>query len=174
MNDLRVGSSRGQLKIQQMAFVLLAFILLFGFVLMFYVSIRLSSLREDVTVLRHEQAQELVRKLAASPEFAWTVNDCASCVDLDKVFALKNQSQAYRALWGTHTRLLRVQQVYPSSEREVECTRATYPDCSTITLVDQRADYSSDEAYVALCRMEGTSVGSRCVLGKLILGVASA
>lgn len=156
-----------------MAFVLLAFMLLFGFVLMFYISIRLSSVKEDVSTVRHEQAQELVRKLATSPEFAWTVDDCTPCVDMDKVFALKNRSAAYQSLWGTHLKVLRVQQIYPASSRDVECTGATYPACNRITLLDKGTGYATDEAFVALCHLEGAPVSTRCTLGIIVMGVDS-
>ncbi|MEK6859105.1 MAG: hypothetical protein AABX53_04310 [Nanoarchaeota archaeon] len=175
MTDLPVHSSkRGQLKIQQMAFVLLAFILLFGLVLMFYVSIRLSGLKGDVNTIRHEQAQELVRRLASSPEFSWTVEDCSSCIDMDKVFVLKNESEIYRSLWGTHIQLLRVQTVYPASLEEVECTPATYPECTKITLVDTEEEYTTNDAFVALCRLEEQPLAKQCTLGKIIMGVNTA
>lgn len=155
-----------------MAFVLVAFILLFGLILTFYVSIRLSSVKQDVNELRHEQAQALVNNLAGSPEFAWTLDDCASCIDLDKVFMLKNQSAAYRTLWGTTIVLLRVDRIYPISAQEVECTSATYPECTRITLLNQGTEYTTDESFVALCRLEA---GKRiCTLGTMIMGVASA
>lgn len=154
-----------------MAFVLLAFILLFGLILMFYVSIRLSGLKTDVNTIRHQQAQELVRRLASSPEFSWTAEDCSSCVDLDKVFVLKNESDVYSSLWGTHLQMVRVQTVYPTPSEEIECTIATYPACTRITLLDTGAEYTTDEAFVALCRLEGQPLAKKCTLGKLIMGV---
>ena len=174
MNNSSALYSKGQLKIQQMAFVLIAFIILFGLVLMFYVSLRLSSVKVDVNELRHANAQELVRKLAGTPEFAWTSDDCASCIDIDKVFALKNRSAVYRSFWGAQVKMLRVETVYPAAQREIECVPSTYPDCNRITLIEQGAGYQTDEAFVALCRMEGQPSYTRCALGKIIMGVASA
>lgn len=146
--------------------------ILFGFIMLFYVSIRTSSLRANAGDLRHEEAQALVRKLASTPEFAWSVEDCASCIDMDKVFALKNKSRAYEEFWGPHTRMLRIQEIYPAVE-ERECTAATYPDCTTLTLVNKGSGYTSDEAFVALCHMKGQPAYTECRLGILILGVAS-
>ncbi len=174
MIDLHVKSSKGQLKIQQIAFVLVAFILLFGLVLTFYVSIRLSSLREDVNQLRHEQAQTLVLRLAGSPEFSWTVDDCASCIDLDKTFILSNRSATYRSLWGSNLALLRIQRVYPGVTKETECSSSNYPDCTRITLVETDSDYTTDESFVALCRVDEQSGARTCTLGKIIMGVTSA
>lgn len=175
MNGLHAEySKKGQLKIQQMAFVLLAFMLLFGLVLMFYVSLRLSGLEEDVNTLRHEQTQELVRRLASSPEFAWTLEDCASCVDLDKVYVLKNHSGIYSSIWGQNVKVLRIQTAYPVPTREIECNSATYPHCNRITLRSQQSGYSTDEAFVALCRLEGNPISKQCTLGKIIMGVENA
>lgn len=157
-----------------MAFVLLAFMLLFGLVLMFYVSLRLSGLKGDLNDLRHEQAQESVRRLASSPEFAWTMEDCSSCIDLDKVYVLKNHSGVYSALWGSHVKVLRIQTVYPVPAREIECNSATYPDCTRITLRSQPSGYSSEEVFVALCRLEGQPISKQCKIGKIIMGVENA
>lgn len=157
-----------------MAFVLLAFMLLFGLVLMFYVSLRLSSLKTDVTDIRQEHAQELARRLANSPEFSWTVEDCASCIDMDKIFVLKSKGAAYTSLWGTSLAMVRVQTAYPVPARDVECTSATYPDCTRITLIDSGKEYSTEESFVALCRLEGHPVSKKCTLGKILIGVDSA
>lgn len=174
MNLLPALSSKGQLKIQQLAFVLVAFVILFGLAALFFLSVKFAGVRGDVDSLRHERAQELVQKLATTPEFSWTVEDCTSCVDLDKVLALKNQSGLYQSFWGEEVILLRVQQIYPRAARDEECTSVTYPSCSRITLIDRGTGYSTDEAFVALCRLEGQPVHTRCTLGKIIMGVKSA
>lgn len=156
-----------------MAFVLVAFILLFGLAALFYFSFKLNSLKSAATDIRHEQAQELVRKMSASPEFAWTVDDCASCVDEDKVFALKNIT-SYTGFWGNNIGKLQIKKVYPSDNKTIECTRANYPSCNTITLINKKSNYTSEEAFVALCRFDSLYSETRCELGKIVMGVNSA
>ncbi len=173
MKDYRALSFRGQIKIQQMAFVLVAFVLFFALVAVFYFSIKLGSLREEASTIRHEQAQAVVKKLSSTAEFSWTVDDCSSCVDLDKVFALKNRT-AYKGFWGNSISLIQVRKIYPYSDTNAnkECNSGNYPNCNLITLLSKNENYTSDEAFVALCRFDA-DIGVKCELGKIILGVKS-
>ena len=50
---------KAQLKIQEMAFVLLGIMMFFGMVALVYFSIRLSSLEQDVGSQREEEAMTL-------------------------------------------------------------------------------------------------------------------
>lgn len=170
MNNSYVLFSKGQIKIQQMAIVLVGFAIFFALVSVFFFSFNLSSVEDAALAARQAQAQQRVLALAGSPEFSWTLDDCASCVDLDKVIALKNAT--YRSgLWGSTIALVQIRQLYPvASERE--CTSTTYPACSTTTLYRDSAPYTSEEAFVALCRYDAEQ-GKQCVLGKLLLGVKS-
>jgi len=66
--QLLAGYSRGQMKIQEMAFVLVAFIVFFALVLLFYVAFRGSTLKQEAKELEESKAMELVQKLSSSPE----------------------------------------------------------------------------------------------------------
>ena len=153
---------KGQMKIQEMAFVLLAIIIFFAMVSLVYLSIRLSSLREDVGAQREQAARELVRKLSDIPEFSWS--DCSGCVDADKVLALKERP-SYKGLWDID--YLMVEKIYPNSTRR-ECNRANYPDCTTITIVNNTKTIGTPvSAFVALCRFESSGSYTKCELGKI-------
>jgi len=94
-----VNYSRGQLKIQQMAFVLVALIILFSMASLVYFSIKYSNLKNDVESLREQNVIESVRKLSGTAEFSWTASgDCSSCIDLDKVLVLKDMD-SYENFW---------------------------------------------------------------------------
>ena len=153
---------KGQMKVQEMAFVLLAIILFFAMVSIVYFSIRLSSLRGDVTAQREQAAKETVRKLSDIPEFSWA--DCSNCIDVDKVFMLKGRA-SYKNLWDVD--YLSIEKVYPNATNR-ECNNANYPDCTTITLVNKTV-YSgiSTSAYVALCRFEPQGDYTKCEIGKI-------
>ena len=158
---------KGQFKIQQMVFVLVAVIILFGIVSVFFVSIRFGSLRSDVDDQRKDAVFEQVRKMAGTPEFIWTsFEDCASCVDLDKLFLLKNRT-SYKGFWKDIS-LLKVSRVYPTYQTG-ECTLNSYPECNSITLVNE-GDYESYDAFVSLCRYDGEIDQTRCEMGKIIMG----
>ena len=155
--------SKGQLKIQEMAFVLVAIMIFFAIVALFYITIRTNTLRDDAGLQREEEAKELVRKLSDSPEFSWTASSCSNCIDLDKVMALKDKPE-YKNFWNID--YLMVEIVYPA-KNGVECGRGNYPDCSTITLVNKTIG-TPITAFVAVCRQEFRQRGYPiCELGRL-------
>ncbi len=168
MNYYRVSYSnigkRGQLKIQEMAFVLVALMIFFGLVALFYFSIRLSDVREDAALQREAEAQALVRKLSASPEFAWTATSCTGCIDMDKVLLLKER-QGYKGFWELE--YLSVEVIAP--QKEGECRKENYPDCRSITIVNKSKEFGTPVgAFVALCKQEFNEQGYvKCELGKI-------
>jgi len=168
MKILSVGRSnlKGQLKIQQMAFVLVAIIIFFSIVLLFYFSIRYNSLKSDVQNLREQEVLETVRKISGTPEFLWSEEDCSACIDLDKVMVLKNRT-SYSGFWK-NIALLEVVRSYPSYEDE-ECTFGNYPNCNKITIIDNDENFRGYSAFVSLCRYS-TEGYSKCELGKIIMG----
>lgn len=150
-----------------MAFVLVAIMIFFAIVALFYISVRSASLKGDVNVLREDEARESVKKISGSPEFAWSITDCASCVDLDKIMVLKNRT-SYQGFFDFP--FLQIEKIYPKSEGE--CTKQNYPDCGTITLIKEK-NYIAHSAFVALCRYDAV-FGSKCELGKINIGFRSA
>jgi len=167
MKNLHVNYSKGQIKIQQMAFVLVAIMIFFGIVALFYLSIRSAGLKNDVGQLREDEAKGLVRKMSGSPEFSWGVTDCASCVDFDKIMVLKDQ-KSYSGFLDVP--FLQIEKVYPKGEGE--CTRGNYPNCKTVTLMNE-GEYVAHSAFVSLCRHDSTLNYNKCELGKINLGFRS-
>ena len=166
-NLLLVKYSKGQFKIQQMVFVLVATLILFAIVAVFFVSVRFGSLQSDVEDQRKGEVFEQVRKIAGTPEFIWSNwEDCSSCIDLDKIFLIKNRT-AYQGFWK-EVALLKVSRIYPKYSTE-ECTAQSYPRCNSITLT-QKEGYESYESFVSLCRYDGSDGEVRCELGKVIMG----
>ncbi len=166
MNFYHVSFSRGQLKIQQMAFVLVAMMIFFSIALLFYFSIRYSSLEGSAEDLRAYETIQTIRKMSSTPEFSWTVEDCSSCIDLDKVMMLK-EKDSYDGFWK-NTALLKVERVYPKYS-DVECTRNNYPECNSISLIDTNKDLEGYSAFVSLCRFEGSEEYNKCELGKITM-----
>jgi hypothetical protein len=164
---LSVKYSRGQMKIQQMAFVLVAIMILFAIVAIFYISIRFSTLREDVTDLKKEEIIESVRKISGTPEFLFSsFEDCAACIDLDKAFIIKNRD-TYQNFWEGIS-LLQIERIYPTYQSN-ECDSQNYPRCNKVTLVKEE-NYESFESYVSLCRYDSSIEQTKCELGKIVMG----
>jgi hypothetical protein len=157
-------SRKGQFKIQQMAFVLVALMIFFAMVALFYFSIRISGLRADVESLEEKEAKEIVKKLATTSEFIFSAGDCENCIDLDKVWILKDR-ESYDDFWGLD--FLQIRRVHPEFEDE-ECTNANYPECNIITLIDGENFGAPSDAFVSLCRWESENGGySKCELGRI-------
>ena len=153
------------MKIQEMAFVLVAIMIFFALVAIVYFSILSGNLKKDAVALGEDEAKELVRKMASSPEFI--LNDqCANCIDTDKIIVLKDR-KSYKSFWGLD--YLAVEFIYP--EREGECNRANYPNCKRITLVENGEIGKASEAFVSLCRFEpGQDIGyEKCEMGRILV-----
>lgn len=158
---------KGQMKIQEMAFVLVAMMIFFGLVSLIFVSINLSQLKKDTTLLREQDAQELIRKISGIPElsFSGSKQGCSNCIDVDKALILKDQ-KVYQGFFNIG--YLMIERVFPTPENGGECTVGNYPDCRTITLINSSSFISAPYAYVSLCRFEGSGGGyMKCELGRV-------
>jgi len=157
-------SKKAQLKIQQMAFVLVALVIFFALAALFYFSISFSDLQNQAQLLREESAKEIVRNMVATPEFSSSL--CSVCIDLDKVLMLKEKT-SYKNFWNLD--FLKIEKLYPiteSKDGKEECTKLNYPNCKTITLIETEDFGSPHSAFVALCRYEQSNGGYiKCELG---------
>jgi len=161
------------MKIQQMAFMLVAVTLLFVLVGIFFLVFSLSGLKEDATALEEKNAKLLVSKLANSPEFSCgrVYGNKVNCVDADKIMILKDKSGRYSGFWGVADIQIRKIQ----EESEIVCTNSNYPNCNLINLnLNQDADFSVSN-FVSLCRKDVSEgeVYDKCELAKLIVSYGS-
>src|SRR3989338_1769096 len=156
---------RGQMKIQEMAFVLVALMIFFALVAVFYLSVRGGMLEQRVQDQSDEHAMEAVRQLAATPEFTWS--ECKGCIDLDKVFILKNQiARGARVEALKDYDYLVVETMYPAREGG-ECTPAIYPACNRTSVVTSSASYGiAVSSFVTVCRWDSEEQRV-CELGRL-------
>jgi len=166
-------NKKAQLKIQQMAFMLIAVTLLFVFVGLFVLGIKFSGLKQTVTDLNEENAMLLVSKLANSPEFscgeAFTTFGKTDCIDADKAIILKDNKN-YEGFWGVNE--IKIKRIYPAQKNDVECTIENYPDCNIIKIYSDNSEnrnYKSN--FVSLCRKENFEgeIYDKCELAKLII-----
>ena len=163
-------TNKAQLKIQQMAFMLMAVTLFFILVGMFVLSVYLSNLKDTALALEEKNAMLLVTKLANSPEFSCGEafnRKKTNCIDADKVMMLKENIDKYSDFWDVENIEIRV--IYPASN-DKECTLETYPDCNIIKI--REGDITSEFSnFVSLCRKESLN-GERynkCEIAKLMV-----
>lgn len=152
--DLFKLNRKGQMKIQQMAFMLIAITILFVLVGVFFLAISLQDLKKTATGLEKENVRFLVSKLANSPEFSCGNafgNSLDNCIDFDKLMILRKESDKYNNFWGV-TKIY-VRKICP--EDETICTEENYPNCGMIKILDKNVNstgFSSN--FVSLCRKE--------------------
>lgn len=163
MNNLTVNYSKGQMKIQQMAFVIVALVIFFAMVGIIYVIFSLSSIKQTAQELKDNEARELSIKIASSPELAFTSeSDCSSCLDLEKALMLKDLNN-YKEFWNLG--YLKIEKVFPE-EQDEECTRFNFPRCKKITIIDSDS-VNAKSAFVALARWDAESGKYKYELGRI-------
>lgn len=147
-----------------MAFVLVGLMILFGMVGIFYLSIRVNSIKEQAGKSNDDRAREMLATLASSPELSFSSDGCTSCIDMDKVLALKERKE-YSNFWGFD--YLAIERISPKSSGE--CNKVNYPNCRYITVVNQtRYVGVIQSAFVSICRIEfNNGAYTKCELGKL-------
>jgi len=168
-----LDDQKAQMKIQQTAFVLIAVTMFFALIGMFFLNMKLSKMEEVASELKDRKAQDMVSKLANSPEFScgssFEGEIIGNCVDFDKVMALKKNINDYEDMWGVEG--IELRKIYPkeSAGDIIECTNENYPECNKITLIE--SDRTGKENFVTLCRKAdlGYYTQSKCEIGKLII-----
>ena len=165
------NQTRAQLKIQQMAFMLMAVTLFFVLAGMFMLAIMFSGVKKQATALEEENALSLVTKIANSPEFSCGCSfgnkEKLNCIDADKVMMLKERIGKYDDFWGDLS--IEIRKVYPENSEKI-CDFDNYPDCNIIRLSNEISGYDLSN-FISLCRKESVNgeVEDRCELAKIMI-----
>ena len=113
------------MKIQQMAFMLMAITIFFVLVGMFVLMFSLAGLKESAGELEQRNAMLLVTKLANSPEFSCGNsfgNNKVNCIDADKAMVLKGSMDKYSSFWGSGIGNIVVRKVSSPSTSQIILT----------------------------------------------------
>lgn len=167
-----VAGTKAQMKIQQMAFMLITLVIFFIMVGLFVVSYSFSGMKEAKEDLLEKNAIRLVSKLANSPEFSCENafgRKRVSCIDVDKVMSLKSISDEYQKFWGVSN--IEIRTTYPEGKSNLECTSRNYPDCGYIKIISKQASGFDHSTFVSLCRKAEfySAFYDKCEIGKLIV-----
>ena len=163
---------KAQLKIQEMAFMLVAVFFFFILVGLFAVSIYYTNLYQEATRIAEQRTLTSITNLADSPEF-----NCGSfksnCVDADKVISLM-RNEDYKKFWPfSSLKIVRAVAFDKSYDEMIECNFANYPDCELLIVYDKNVKNERELSnFVALCRkeFENTYSYERCEMAKLVAG----
>ena len=171
-----IRDKMGQMKIQQMAFMLIAVMLFFGMVGLVVLGVVFSGLDDKATELKEKNARLLVSKLANSPEFSCGGafgNTRTNCIDRDKVIALKDKIGIYESFWDVKSIQIRI--IYPELEGDggdILCEQNNYysGDCNLIRVLEGEDNLGiSIGNYVSLCKKEKdlSGVYDKCELAQI-------
>ncbi|UCD20645.1 MAG: hypothetical protein JSW08_02620 [archaeon] len=150
---------KGQFKIQEMAFVLVAVVILFGLVFLFFARFELGRVQDVAEELREDRAITLTRTVASMPELRCSrsvlrVSE-AACLDIDKVESFNNSAslrESYDSMWKSN---------YVTSIVVEEI----YPDKNTYYIYNRGFANESYFSFMPLCSED------KCVIARLIVGI---
>lgn len=165
-------NKKSQLKIQEMAFMIVAVILFFILVGLFAVSILYKNLSESATQINEEKTLSAIQYLAGSAEFSCT-GSRANCIDEDKLLVMLNR-KAYTDFWSFSSLKVIKQSGFDKSEASMKkCNIQNYPDCDLFVVVDNKVkNERTTSSFVALCRAgyENNYNYDKCEIAKLVAG----
>jgi len=170
--NAKCGKMKAQVKIQQMAFMLIVVTLFLSLVLMFVVVIKFSGLKESAKELEEKNAMLLVSKLANSPEFSCGESfekNKINCVDGDKLIMLKEHIDKYRGFWGVSN--IEIRKIFPRTDSEEICTLSNYPECGIIRIVSEDVTGFDASSFVTLCRknIHKGELYDKCEIAKIMV-----
>jgi len=165
-------SRGGQLKVQEMAFMLVALMIFFALVGMFILSVWSKNIGDKATGIAEERTLSAIGNLAGTAEFI-CANSKPNCVDADKVMALQGK-KVYENFWTfSSLSIIRTSGFSKNETQLTGCNLGNYPNCDIITIYDKNvANERAISSFVALCRREHENnyPYEKCEIAKLVAG----
>ncbi len=159
---------KAQMKIMQMAFMIIAIFIFFALVGLFFLRIQLGDVESNAAQLQKEQAISSLKVIADMPELACGGSE-SLCLDEDKLRVMSgNFSSVYDLLWPVAS--VKVYRVYPAFSEILECPSL---GCNYYEIYDSgQTNVKEYSTYVSICKKieEVGYVYDRCEVGKLVVG----
>jgi len=169
VQPMGLDEKSGQMKIQQMAFMVMGVFFFFILVGLFFVNIQFKDVKKSVEQLEEEQAISSLKVIADMPELSCGSRD-SLCVDEDKLRVMSGSlGSDYESFWPVAS--VGVYRVYPAFSSVVKCPGA---GCNYFEIYDGgQSDVRKYSTYVSICKKlkEDGYVYDRCEVGKLVVGV---
>lgn len=160
---------KGQMQIQQMAFMIIAVFFFFVLVGLFFLGIQFKDIRGDAAYLQKEQAISSLRVIADMPELNYGSSESMT-IDEDKLKVMSRDfGENYDLFWPVAS--IEVYKIYPSFDEVKVCPGA---DCNYYELYNNnQSNIKTYSTYVSICEnvKEKGSVYDKCEIGKLVVGV---
>lgn len=158
-------AKKAQLKIQEMAFMLMAVIIFFVMAGMFFLVILYNDLSNQANLLEKERAISTAVNIANTPEFS-----CGEplCIDSDKLLVMQGR-KAYEDFWPITS--LVVTKI--GDKERIRCNEKNYPNCNYFEIFDKNVGSEQGvETFVSLCRKQEINeyFYDKCEIGRVIVG----
>ena len=167
---IKKKNKKSQIRIQEMAFMLVGVIMFFAFVGLFGFAIFFNMLRNEAQQTAEAKTLAAIKNLADSPEF-YCATSKTNCVDADKAMALSDNQNYMKFYSFSRLEIIKSSAFKKNSNNMVKCTMANYPDCEDIVIYDKNVKYEKAvSSYVALCRIENENDVNyqKCEIAKLV------
>lgn len=153
---MKMISNKGQLKIQEMAFVLLALVLLGVIVFIFYARLQSQHLKSAAEELKQERALSLRDKIASLPEIKCSEK---MCIDRDKaeIFKEYKNDNLFQGLAE-----VRIMQIYPEDKEMMLYSSHALNET-----------FTRYHTFINICEQKriGDIFNYECGLGILVIGI---
>jgi|SaaInlV_200m_DNA_2_1039689.scaffolds.fasta_scaffold47440_2 hypothetical protein len=165
------GDKSGQMKIQQMAFMIVAVFIFFALVGLAFLGFQLKDVKSNAQSLEREGTISSLSVIADMPELNCDSNDFM-CLDKSKLLIMGSSKfrEMYNEFWPVVS--IEVKKIHPFDEQNVECSISNPDTCNHYTIYnsDSTNGFEKYSTYVSICEQK-SSYGTNCELGKLIVGV---
>ena len=164
-----IHSKKGDMQIQQMAFMIVAVFIFFGLVGLFFLNIQMRKLNTNADNLQTEQAISSLQVIADMPELSFSRTETMT-IDEDKLLIMSgNFSDKYKDFWPVAS--VKVYKIYPGFSETIKCPAQ---NCNYYEIYDNgQKNYKEYSTFISLCskQRESNSIFDKCNIGKLVVGV---
>ena len=164
-----VVEKRGQMKIMQMAFMIIGVFFFFVLVGLFFLNFMIGDVQSGAYELQKRQAISSLEMIAGMNELSLDSRE-SMMLDEDKLMVMSGGlGDGYEDFWPVAS--LRVYKVYPTFSEEKKCPGI---DCNYYDIYDSgQVDVVTYSSFVSICKRvkEFGHIYDKCEIGKIVAGV---
>jgi len=159
---------RGQWKIQQMAFMIVAVFLFFILVGLFFLTWQYKDIKASYSELQKESAISSLAVISDMVELNCDSKE-SFCLDLDKVEVMQNFD--YSEFWPVES--VKVYKIYSGEVENTKQIKCPATNCNYYEVYNSGDSDKEYSTYVSLCKKlkQAGRVYEKCEIGKLVAGV---
>jgi hypothetical protein len=164
---------KAQMKIQQMAFMIIAVFIFFVMVGLFFLNYHVRTISYSYNEIQEQKAVSSLSAIANMPELNCE-DSKENCIDLDKLKVISQFSQNYTSLWPVYS--ISVYRVAAEGDEiifgnEVRCPAT---GCNVYHILESEETTSTYSKFVNICskqRRQDNRIYDQCEIGKLVVGI---